>query len=83
MRHDSLTKYSFHFLHGGLPMKGKNESEQLLNRKEAARYLNVSPGTLAVWDCTKRYNLKPLKVGRSVRYRKSHLDKFLEGQLTT
>jgi excisionase family DNA binding protein len=62
-------------------MTGKTDSESLLNRKEAAKYLKVSPGTLAVWDCTKRYDLKPLKVGRAVRYRKSNLDKFLEDQL--
>ena len=53
----------------------------LLNRKEAAKYLRISPNTLAVWDCTKRYDLKPLKVGRSVRYRRSELDKFIERQL--
>ena len=55
--------------------------DTLMDRKTAARYLCVSPGTLAVWDCTKRYDLKPLKVGRSVRYRKSNLDKFVERQL--
>ena len=55
--------------------------EPLLDRKRAARYLGVSPGTLAVWDCTKRYNLSPLKVGRAVRYRRADLDKFLEQQL--
>lgn len=62
-----------------------NEKEQLLEpllcRKRAARYLNVSPGTLAVWDCTKRYNLNPLKVGRAVRYRRSDLDAFMMSQL--
>lgn len=52
--------------------------EPLLDRKSAAKYLNVSPGTLAVWDCTKRYDLKQLKVGRTVRYRRSDLDRFLE-----
>jgi predicted DNA-binding transcriptional regulator AlpA len=57
-------------------------TEPLLDRKAAARYLNVSPGTLAVWDCTKRYNLHPVKVGRrSVRYRRSALDQFLADQL--
>lgn len=55
--------------------------DPLLNRKEAARFLNVSPGTLAVWDCTKRYDLKPIKIGRAVRYRRSSLDQFLENQL--
>ena len=56
-------------------------NETLLDRKEAAKYLRISPNTLAVWDCTKRYDLKPLKVGRAVRYRRSELDKFIERQL--
>ncbi|WP_078350666.1 helix-turn-helix domain-containing protein [Mucilaginibacter pedocola] len=55
--------------------------EPLLNRKEAARYINFSPGTLAVWDCTKRYELHPIKIGKSVRYRRSDLDRFLEQSL--
>jgi len=59
-----------------------NDHDTLMDRKTAARYLRVSPGTLSVWDCTKRYDLKPLKVGRSVRYRKSALDSFVERQLT-
>lgn len=59
----------------------KEDFEPLLDRKSAARYLSVSPGTLAVWDCTKRYDLKPLKIGRSVRYRRAHLDQFLQDQL--
>ncbi len=59
--------------------KENNKSKDaLLTRKEAARYINFTPGTLAVWDCTKRHDLKPIKIGRSVRYRKSDLDKFLE-----
>jgi len=55
--------------------------EPLLDRKTAAKYLGIAPGTMAVWDCTKRYDLKPIKVGRAVRYRRSNLDKFLEAQL--
>lgn len=56
-------------------------NEPLLDRKSAAKYLNLSPGTLAVWDCTKRYDLKPIKVGRAVRYRRSDLDNFLNSRL--
>lgn len=59
----------------------KEKPEPLLDRKSAARYLSVSPGTLAVWDCTKRYDLKPIKIGRSVRYRRIHLDHFIEQRL--
>lgn len=58
-------------------MKKEKQPVELLNRKEAAEYLKVSPGTLAVWDCTKRYDLKPMKVGRSVRYTRENLDNFM------
>ncbi len=51
---------------------------KLLTRKEAAEYIGMSPGTLAVWASTKRYDLKPIKVGtKAVRYFRSELDKFL------
>lgn len=56
-------------------------NDNLISRKAAAKYLGLSPGTLAVWDCTKRYNLNPIKVGRAVRYRRSDLDKFIEQSL--
>lgn len=55
----------------------KETFDPLWNRKKAAKYLGVAVGTLAVWDCTKRYNLCPIKVGRSVRYRRSVLEQFL------
>lgn len=47
-------------------------------RKEAAEYLGVKAHTLDVWACTGRYNLKYIKVGRLVRYRKEDLDEFLD-----
>jgi hypothetical protein len=56
----------------------KNNFEPLWDRKTTANYMNVSPGTLAVWDCTKRFDLQPIKVGRCVRYRPSVIRKFLE-----
>lgn len=52
--------------------------DDLLTRKEAARYLKLSPGTLATWDSTKRHDLNPIKIGYTVRYRRRDLDKFLE-----
>jgi len=62
-------------------MHSSKENEPLLNRKQAAEYLGLDPGTLAVWDCTKRHDLKPIKVGRAVRYRRTHLDQYLESRL--
>lgn len=49
----------------------------LLNREEAAQYIGVQPQTLAVWATTGRYGLPMIKVGRSVRYRKTDLDQWL------
>jgi predicted DNA-binding transcriptional regulator AlpA len=57
-------------------------TDTLLDRKTAAKYLGLkNPHTLAVWDCTQRYDLKPIKVGGAVRYRKSSLDNFLNSRL--
>ncbi|MDZ4834625.1 MAG: helix-turn-helix domain-containing protein [Candidatus Melainabacteria bacterium] len=49
----------------------------LLSRKEAAAYLGVTPETLAVWHCTKRYPLPVIKIGRLCKYRVSDLDAFI------
>jgi hypothetical protein len=42
---------------------------ELLNMTQAAEFLQVTPGTLMVWRCTKRYPLKFVRIGRNVRYR--------------
>ncbi len=52
----------------------------LLTNEESAAYLGVTPGTLDVWRCTKRYNIPYIKVGRLVRYKKSSLDAFIESR---
>lgn len=54
---------------------------ELLNRREAAAYLGVAEQTLAVWKCTKRYNLPYVKVGKLVKYRKQDLDEFIAKNL--
>jgi predicted DNA-binding transcriptional regulator AlpA len=56
--------------------------DPLLDRKTAAKYLGLkNHNTLAVWDCTGRYDLQPIKVGGAVRYRQSSLDAFLDSRL--
>lgn len=50
----------------------------LLTRKQAADYLGVQEGTLAVWACTKRYHLPVVKVGRLVKYRLTDLEAFID-----
>ena len=59
------------------------QHDELLDRIAAAKYLGgLQPGTLAVWDCTKRYDLKPIKIGKLVRYKRSVLDAFLKERMT-
>jgi excisionase family DNA binding protein len=50
---------------------------ELLNTEQAAAVLQVTPGTLMVWRCTKRYPLRFIRVGRLIRYRASDLEAFL------
>lgn len=55
-------------------------ANDLMDEKEAAAFLNVSPGTLAVWRCTGRYQLPFLKIGRNVRYRQAALSAWLDSR---
>ena len=49
-----------------------------LTRKAAAAYLGLSVSTLANWASTKAVALPYYGAGRSVRYKKSDLDDFVE-----
>lgn len=51
--------------------------ESLLTEMQAAEILDVSPGTLAVWRCTKRYKIPYIKIGRNVRYSHTALQEWL------
>lgn len=59
------------------PSKTAAQPEELLTAKQAAAFLRVKPGTLACWRTTKRYPLKYICVGKSIRYRLSDLQAFL------
>jgi len=54
---------------------------ELLDEKQAASLLSVSPGTLSVWRSTGRYRLPYLKVGRLVRYRRADLQAWLDARV--
>lgn len=62
-------------------MSSQDSKDLLLTRKEAARYLKFSPATLAGWASTGRRKITFTKIGNSVRYRLSDLDKFLDEQM--
>ena len=54
---------------------------RLLDEAAAAAYLGLTnPQTLAVWRSTKRYPLPYVRVGRSIRYRESDLNAWLESR---
>jgi hypothetical protein len=59
-----------------------SEKSKLMNREEAANFLNVKTQTLAVWACRK---IGPafLRVGRSVKYKLSDLESFLDSSRVT
>lgn len=52
-------------------------SDPILPNVTAAEYLGITPHTLNVWRCNKRFDIPYIKVGGRVRYRKSSLDNFL------
>lgn len=57
--------------------------DELLDRVAAAKYLGgIKPQTLAVWDCNKRYDLQPIKIGNRVRYKRSVLNAFIKERMT-
>lgn len=58
------------------PNTEQRTHEPLLTEQQAAELLNIRPGTLACWRVTKRYPLPYVKIGRSVRYRRSDLEAF-------
>lgn len=54
-----------------------------LSSSEAAVYLGITPGTLNVWRCTKRYLIPYTRVGRLVKYRIADLDNWLASRTIT
>jgi excisionase family DNA binding protein len=56
----------------------KPELTKLLTTQQTADILGISRGTLEVWRCTKRYNLRFIKVGRRVMYRAQDVTSFIE-----
>ena len=50
----------------------------LLTTEEAARLLGLSPSTLEIWRCTRRYHIPFIKVWHRVCYRRSDLLAWLQ-----
>jgi hypothetical protein len=52
-------------------------AREVLNDRQAAAFLGVSPGTLANWRSSGTVRLPFVKLGRAVRYRVRDLQAFL------
>ena len=61
-------------------MQDESPRDALLNETQVAEILGVKPSTLQVWRSTRRYALAYVKVGRTVRYRESAVQKFIDGR---
>ena len=66
-----------------ITMTTVKNTDELLTRRQAARYLQIEPQTLAVWATAGRYGLPMIKVGRAVRYRRADLDAWLASRTRT
>lgn len=63
---------------------GSMHKDALLTSQEVADLLGLkNQRTLSVWRSTKRYDLKFVKYGRSVRYRRSDVESFIQSRLST
>lgn len=56
------------------------QANPLFDEKVAAEILGTTPGTLQVWRCKRSMPLPYVKIGRSVRYKMSDLQAFIESR---
>lgn len=58
-------------------------TERLLTVNETAEKLQIQPGTLRKWICRsgKGFPVKPVRVGRAVRFAESKIDALILGEL--
>lgn len=55
----------------------------LLTTRQAAEFLNIHQNTLSNWRSTGMYDLKYLKIGGRVYYRKTDLEAWIESRERT
>jgi excisionase family DNA binding protein len=58
-------------------------NERLLTAVEAAALLRVKPQTMAIWRSSHRHALPYIRVGSSIRYRLSDLQRWLQERTVT
>jgi predicted DNA-binding transcriptional regulator AlpA len=60
-----------------------NDEYQLINEKEAAKLLALSPATLRIQRCTGATpnglpKIPYIKIGRAVRYRRADIERYID-----
>lgn len=64
-------------------MNQTKPKRELLDTRQAAERLGLkNHGTLEVWRCTGRYDLKFIRVGRLIRYDAAEIERFLKRNTT-
>ena len=56
---------------------------ELLTTEAAAELLGLKRQTLDTWRCLGRYNLPYVRLGRTIRYRRADLERFVEAGMET
>ena len=59
-------------------MQDESPRDALLSEIQVAERLGIKAATLQVWRSTRRYGLAYVKVGRTVRYRESAVQAFID-----
>jgi hypothetical protein len=54
------------------------EIQPLLTPQQVSEILGVTVGTLSIWRCLHRYDLRYKKIGRLVKYEKQAVADFIE-----
>ena len=64
-----------------LPAVPREANFELLDTEQAAKFLSLMPSTLNKERCTRSLGIPFVKIGRSVRYRRSDLESYIESCL--
>jgi excisionase family DNA binding protein len=70
---EELKKFQFDF-------SEKTTNEVLLTREQVSTYLGCSK--VSLWKWSKNKILIPIKLGRSIRYKKSEVERFINSKIT-
>jgi excisionase family DNA binding protein len=53
------------------------EADPLLTNEQAAKLAGITAHTMNVWRMTGRHSIKYIRYGRTIRYRRSEIEKFV------